>query len=215
MSRRAVLAGVLFGVVGSACTSIDPRPPGAAGVHWERYTLAQSSPARRLKSPRVSITSAPNLQGPFVTEDRDFRYRLDVEIDDGKARRAVVCEQRGSRGEEYGCEDTHRPFSVTFASNCATGRMSSGEREYAISPWFHGDTLVGFIAQDGSRPIVAIDTDHEWTRPVWIARGLSPAELIDVDTLAYIVNDMFAAQSSGGYPFLCGELMSAQRYPRG
>lgn len=213
MWKPKALIVVLLGCL-TACMSLNPQPPRALGTDWKRYALEPSGP-RGLKTSRVTLTGKPNLLGPYVLEGSDFRYRLAVEVNDGHARLSVVCNQQGTRGEDYRCEATSRPFTIAFTDKCSSGRMSSGGREYSISPWFDGKTLVGFLARDGSRPIAAIDTDHQWTRPVWFASGLSSAELTDVDTLAYVVNDMIEAQLGGGYAFLCGEgMMSALRFPR-
>jgi hypothetical protein len=213
MWKPKALIVVLLGCI-AACMSINPQPPRAPGTHWERYALERSGP-RGWKTSRVALTGTPNLLGPYVLEGSDFRYRLDVDVAEGNARLNVSYNQHGTRGEYYRCEATSRPFTIAFTDKCASGRMSSDGREYSISPWFDGKTLVGFLARDDSRPIAAIDTDHQWTRPVWVASGLSFAERIDIDTLAYVVNDMIEAQLGGGYAFLCGEgMMSALRSPQ-
>jgi hypothetical protein len=82
---------------------------------------------------------------------------------------------------------------------------------WRVAPWFHAGDHVGFLVRERGRLVAAIDTDHQWLRPVWVDASRSQVSRIAIDALAYVLNDVFAAEEDAGHPFLCGELSWQRR----
>lgn len=177
-------------------------PPHAPGTEWTRYELAQGATPNERRSPGVTVSGRSNLTGPRLLLGETFRYRVDLNIEDGLSKVALTCVQ-GSDPAEFHCgDDRSRAFmTLALTDHCKTGTLSIGGH-------------VGFLVNDGERPIGAIDTDHPWTIPVWATQRLNREELVALDVLAYVMNDILLAEERAGVPFLCGSLSSSRRYPR-
>ena len=197
----------------AGCMSIEPRPPDVPGVSWSREVLVQGSTPRTLTTTRAILSGRRNLLVPRVLAESDFRYRLNLTIDQPSERHALRCEQR--EGGVYRCEGNGALALLELRDGCRRGLAATASgTAFTLALWRHRGVHVGFIVNEGGRPIAAIDTDHQWVRPVWIDRELSHASRVAIDTLAYVVNDMLGAEEDGGRPFLCGDLSATRRFPR-
>ena len=211
------MVSVLVGLLANGCVGLRPMPPQEGGVRWQRYVLAQGATPRELRSPQSTLSSATNLNVPYLLTAADFRYRLDLSAQTNHARHDVVCAQPGDRALGYQCVDTRRTprsWSLAMAPGCERGSVTDAQQIDHIEAWYQEGTHVGFVLRRGSRLIAAIDTDDTWTRPVWVAHDLDQAERHSIDLAAYVLHDMLRAEEHGGYPFLCAALSSRRRFPR-
>lgn len=212
--RKRNIGFVAAALLAAGCTSINPVPPQAPGTDWTRYELAQGATPNERRSPRVKVSGRSNLTGPRLLAGETFRYRVDLNVEDGLSKVALTCLQ-GSDPAEFRCGDDRSAFmALALTDHCGSGTLSSGGRAYAVKNWFSKATHVGFLVSDGERPVGAIDTDHPWTMPVWATQRLNREELVALDVLAYVMNDILLAEERAGVPFLCGSLSSSRRYPR-
>jgi len=197
----------------AACVSMEPRPPNVPGVAWTRDVLAQGPTPRTLRTARATLEGRRNLLGPVALEGRGFRYRLDLVIAEPHARRALRCAQGDAGG--YRCEGDGPLASFALGVQCRRGvAMIATGATWDVEAWFRDEVHVGFLVRERGRPIAAIDTDHQWVRPVWVDAALPHASRVAIDALGYVVNDLLEAEENGGMPFLCGDLASRRRYPR-
>ncbi len=197
----------------------------AERVHWQRYELKQGGAPNARTTARVALNGRSNRLVPSLLTGAGFRYGTEVEVEargadgDGapdrkvRGRWTLRCAE-DARREAYECSAPDAAYHIVFRDRCREGTLAIGDREAMISPWRSGTTFVGYTVSFEGRARAGIDIDHQWTRPVWIDPALDVEASVGVDLLAYVANDMFDAQLSGGSPFLCKELVSELRYPR-
>ncbi len=185
---------------------------------------------RRTTTDRVELTGVRNLRTAWLNHGKDFRYRLDLEARTPKRTWSLTCTQTATRDLqgaieilgvradlfEYQCTESSKSdnFEISFRNSCREGVLTVGGRRGLITPWLVGNVVVGFLVSFDGRVRAAIDVDDPWAAPVWFDAELESDAKLGVDLLAYVVDDMLAAESSGGFPFLCGSFSSALRSPR-
>lgn len=191
------------------CASLAPTPPHADTVSWDRYVLRQGATPRSFDSPRASLSSEPSLRAPGAL---GAEYELNLVVRTQSARFEVACKRSDDGGRfEIGCEGDRVFRSFSLGDECDKGVLVTDSKQLTVSPWFAEETHVGFIVSDANRPVAAIDTDHQWARPVWIDGALADeATAVAVDVLAYVLNDLVDVED----PSICGKLRARGRFPR-
>jgi hypothetical protein len=227
MNRSDALVMLVVAAVLTGCIGLNPKPP-VNGMAWIRSDL--SAGARRRTTDRVEVSGVRNLRSPLLLHGKDFRYRLDLEARAAEQTWSLTCAQTATRDFqgaieilgvradlfEYQCTEPSKSdnFEISFRNSCREGVLTVRGRPGLITPWKVGDVVVGFLVSFDGRVRAAIDVDDWWTVPVWVDADLESEAKLGVDLLAYVVNDMLDAESSGGFPFLCGSFSSALRSPR-
>lgn len=189
------------------CASLNPTPPQMDNVAWHRYVLRQGATPRSFDSPRASLSSQPSLMAPAVL---GADYKLDVVVRTQRAALEVAC-RRSDDGGVFECAGDHVFRSLALGDECRKGVLMTDSKQLTVSPWFAEETHVGFIVSDGTRPVAAIDTDHQWERPVWVDAAMADeATAVALDVLAYVLNDLVAVED----PWMCTTLLARGRFPR-
>ncbi len=143
--RKRNIGFVAAALLAAGCTSINPVPPQAPGTDWTRYELAQGATPNERRSPRVKVSGRSNLTGPRLLAGETFRYRVDLNVEDGLSKVALTCLQ-GSDPAEFRCGDDRSAFmALALPDHCESGSLSSGGRAYAVKNWFSKATHVGFF----------------------------------------------------------------------
>lgn len=211
LHRQYLLASVLS----LGCVSVNPMPPQVRGVQWDRYVLAQGATPGTFTTARARLRGTSNDVLPYLLRADDSRYQLNLQIKRGHVESTLTCFQQETSTGQYGCSGSEPVRSIALTEHCRHGVMvTSAGTSLAIEPWWIESMHVGFIVRRGERPVAAVDTDHQWTRPVWVDATLPLADLVAIDALAYVLNDVFAAEERGGLPFLCRDLSERRRHPR-